>query len=75
MSAHAQKQPCDDDNIDIGNDSDCHATDGFSSIPKEEVQGMDKQDVVVGNNCEDQNKKAVQPVDSMLSVVCHNTVK
>ena len=74
MSAHPQNQ-C-DNNIDIGKDSDCHATDGYSSIPREEVQGMDRQDVVVGNSsCDDQNKKAVQPVDGMLSVECHSAVK
>ena len=75
MSASAQNQPFDDDNIATEEDPDCHANDGFSSIPMEEVQGMDRQDIVVGNNCDDQNKKSIQPVDGMLSVERHSAVK
>ena len=75
MSASAQNQPFDDDNIATEEDLDYHANDGFSSIPMEEVQGMDRQDFVVDNNCDDQNKKAIQPVDGMLSVEHHSTVK
>lgn len=76
MSEHVQSQPC-DEYIAIEKDSDCHATGGFISISREQVQGMDRQDAVVGN-CDDQNKEATkqpQPVDSMLSVECHNAVK
>lgn len=74
-NACAQNQPCDDNNIAIGKDLDCHANDSFSSIPMEEVQGMDRQDVVVGIDCDNHNKKAIQPVHGMLSVECHNAVK